>query len=38
MEIDYNDDEAKKCYQEVKSIRKEFKLRTLPVGYNKVTS
>jgi hypothetical protein len=31
MEIAYNNNEAKKCYQEVKSIRKGFKLQTLPV-------
>jgi hypothetical protein len=38
MEIDYNNDEAKKFHQEVKGIRREFKQQTLPVGYNKVTS
>ena len=38
MEISYNNNEAKKFYQEVNSIRKGFKLQTLPVGYNKLTS
>ena len=38
MEIAYSNNEAKKCYQEVNSIRKGFKLQTLLVGDNKVTS
>ena len=38
MEIAYNNNEAKKFYQEVNSIRKGFKLQTLLMGDNKITS
>jgi hypothetical protein len=37
METAYNNNEAKKLYQEVKSLRKRFKLHTLMIRDKEVT-